>query len=153
MRALNPNVDQCWRRSGVISNPALTHPTGTNDILFGGASMDAASRKGCVDGSFQGSVRRQGDTYADIGNTYAATVNTSLRRVRKEGVRLCESAHMRACGNISSECMLLRSQLNIDTECAEYTSVMDSRPKLQVAWLEVVCLLRSPLGKLVRKSL
>jgi hypothetical protein len=70
----------------------------------------------------QGGVRRQGDTYANIGNTYAATGNTSLRRVRKEGVRLCEGAHMRAFWNISSECMLLRSQLNFDTEGARYTS-------------------------------
>jgi hypothetical protein len=57
-----------------------------------------------------------------MGNTYAATCNTSLRRVRKEGVRLFKSAHMQAFGNISSECMLLRSQLNSDTEGAEYTS-------------------------------
>jgi hypothetical protein len=37
-------------------------------------------------------------------------------------VRLCESAHRRAFWNISSECMSLGSQLNINTECAEYTS-------------------------------
>jgi hypothetical protein len=45
MRALNPNVDQGWGWCGDISNLALTHPAGTNDILFGGASMTEGTQK------------------------------------------------------------------------------------------------------------
>jgi hypothetical protein len=44
MRALNPNVDQGWGWCGAISNLALTHPAGTNDILFGGASTGEEKR-------------------------------------------------------------------------------------------------------------